>query len=108
MQRLSFLISPTSPGFDKLPRAVRKAVCEAMFIPHPAPTPAPTRTQLDLDAANPFIDDSAYYGMNNVEPDFDIDSSAEFQDHDDEYAGLTIVEPGHGNIRRWLKGYDIL
>jgi len=109
MQRLSFLISPNSPGFDELPRAVRKAVREAMFIPHPTPTPAPTRTQLDLDQAWPFIDDAHYYNANTVDPDFDIDGSAEFDDcTGDDLDGLTIVDPGQGSIRRWLKGYDIL
>jgi len=22
--------------------------------------------------------------------------------------GLTIIEPEHGSVRRWLKGYDVL
>ena len=43
-------------------------------------------------------------------PGFDIDGAQEFNDSDgsDELFGLTIIDPGHGNIRRWLKGYDII
>jgi hypothetical protein len=48
--------------------------------------------------------------MNNIDPGFDLDGAQEFNDSDgsDELFGLTIIDPGHGNIRRWLKGYDII
>lgn len=108
--KAQFLISPSAPGFDRLPRSVKLAVRKATIIERPADTADTSRTSLDLDSGAPYIDDSAYYGMNNVDQDFDLDGSAEFGDSDgsDELQGLTIIEPGHGNIRRWLKGYDIL
>ena len=111
MQRIFFAISPTSPGFDKLPRAVRVAVRKASIIPRPTPTPAPTRTSIDCDATAPYINDAHYYNANTVDPDFDIDGSQEFDDcmgEDYEAHGLTIIEPEHGSVRRWLKGYDVL
>ena len=118
---VSFLLSPTSPGFDSLPRAVRVAVRKAKVINHPrahtrAHTQAHTQshTNLDLDtysgAAFGEADDPRYLGSNNIDSDFDLDGSQEFADSDgsEELFGLTIVEPGHGNIRRWLKGYDVI
>lgn len=107
---LSYLISPNSPGFEHLPRAVRVTVRKAMIIPRPQPLPVQTKTPIDLDSPVPYIDDSAYYGMNNIDADFDIDGSIEFGDSDgtEELDGLTVIEPEHGSIRRWLKGYDIL
>lgn len=57
--------------------------------------------------------DANYYGSNTVDPDFDIDSSAEFDDSteldnpDAQFSALTIVRPGR-DTRRWLKGYNIL
>jgi len=57
--------------------------------------------------------DANYYGSNNIDPDFDIDSSAEFDDSteldnpDAQFSALTIVRPGR-DTRRWLKGYNIL
>ena len=117
MKSVQFYISPASPGFDQLPRAVRVTIRKATIIPHPAAQPAPTRTPLDTDAIirgfesidDPY-DDAQYLGSNNIDADFDIDGSLEFCDSDEseELSGLTIVEPGHGNIRRWLKGYDVL
>ncbi len=100
-----------SKEFAALPRAMRQRIREATLInPTPKQTTRDTRTQLDLDQCIPYIDDSAYYATNTVDPDFDIDGSAEFNDSDesDNLFGLTIVDPGHGNIRRWLKGYDII
>jgi hypothetical protein len=114
-----FAASPeflASKEFAALPRAMRLRIREATLI-NPSHSPKQptrdansTRTQLDCDLARPFIDDSAYYGMNNIDPGFDIDGAQEFNDSDgsDELFGLTIIDPGHGNIRRWLKGYDII
>jgi hypothetical protein len=112
----SFLVSPLSPYFKHLPRETRLAIRDALC--HPAkPKTEQSRTPWDLDAtisdafstADP-CDDSAYYCTNTVDPGFDLDGSAEFNDSDgsDELSGLTIVDPGQGNIRRWLKGYDVL
>ena len=117
-----FAASPeflASKEFAALPRAMRLRIREATLI---NPTPKQTtrdarsnrvRTQLDCDLnmqSTPVIDDSAYYGMNNIDPGFDLDGAQEFNDSDgsDELSGLTIIDPGHGNIRRWLKGYDII
>jgi hypothetical protein len=114
-----FAASPeflASKEFAALPRAMRLRIREATLI-NPSHSPKqptrdtrPTRTQLDTDTNRPFIDDSAYYGMNNIDPGFDLDGAQEFNDSDgsDELFGLTIIDPGHGNIRRWLKGYDII
>lgn len=57
--------------------------------------------------------DANYYGSNNIDPDFDIDGSLEFDDDmaldtpDAQFSGLTITRPGR-DTRRWLKGYNIL
>ena len=106
----SYLISPTSPGFEHLPRAVRVTIRKAITIQRATPLPPAKRTPIDLDSPVPYIDDSAYYGMNNIDADFDIDGSLEFGDSDgsEELDGLTVVEPGYGSIRRYLNGYDIL
>jgi hypothetical protein len=55
-------------------------------------------------------EDGHILNCNTVDPDFDLDGSQEFADstEDDNLHGLTIVEPGYGNIRRWLRGRDIL
>lgn len=107
-----YLISPASPGFDQLPRAVKIAVRKAKVINQSSKKVSydSTRTSIDLDAPTPYINDAAYLGSNNIDADFDIDGSQEFCDSDgsEELHGLTIVEPGNGNIRRWLKGYDVL
>jgi hypothetical protein len=50
-----------------------------------------------------------YLSVNTVDPDMDLDGSHEFFDHDDEYYGLTIVEPkGVLATARFLNGYDVL
>lgn len=110
-----YLISPASPGFDQLPRAVKIAVRKAKIINQSPVKPAQeTRTSIDSDiysgSAFGEADDPHYLTRNNIDADFDIDGSQEFCDSDgsEELHGLTIVEPGNGNIRRWLKGYDIL
>lgn len=111
---VSFLISPTSPAVEKLPRKVRVMLRKQFFHPaKPAPHSEP-RSALDLDCVirtssiSDPCGDGHQYNANTVDPEFDIDGSAEFDDHDDQYEGLTIVEPGYGNIRRWLRGRDIL
>lgn len=112
----SFLVSPLSPYFKHLPRETRLAIRDALC--HPAkPRTKETRTPWDLDAVisdafstdDPY-GDAQYLTSNTVDPDFDLDGSAEFNDsaESDELDGLTIVDPGQGNIRRWLKGYDVL
>lgn len=114
-----FHISPhtlrTNPQLRAfLPRPMRKALA----IPHHEPT-ATTRTNLDVDQiiqgfesiADPY-DDAQYLTRNNLDADFDLDGSHEFCDSDgsdeDQFAGLTIVDSDQRDIRRWLKGYDIL
>ncbi len=110
-----------SKEFAALPRAMRQAIRAATLInPTPAhhvaqsdPSRTNSRTHLDCDLnmqSTPVIDDSAYYCTNTVDPDMDIDGSAEFNDSDesDNLLGLTIVQPEHGSVRRWLKGYDII
>ncbi len=113
----SYLISPTSPGFDQLPRAVRVTIRKATTIQRPAPAPVQTKTPLDCDliirgfeSVDDPYNDAQYLGSNNIDADFDIDGSLEFSDSDgtDDLQGLTIIEPGYGSIRRWLKGNDIL
>lgn len=114
---LSYLISPTSPGFEHLPRAVRVTIRKATTIPRPAPAPVQTKTPLDCDLIirgfesidDPY-NDAQYLTRNNIDADFDIDGSIEFGDSDgsEELDGLTVIEPGYGSIRRYLNGYDIL
>jgi len=51
-----------------------------------------------------------YLNCNTVDPDMDIDGSAEFGDIDidNEYEGLTIVEPNNVlETARFLNGYNI-
>ena len=120
MKSVQFYISPASPGFDQLPRAVKVTIRKATIIPRPAPLPVQTKTPLDCDLVvrdfdsndDPY-DDAHYLGSNNIDADFDIDGSLEFCDSDgsEELSGLTIVEPAFGNplaIRRYLNGYDVL
>lgn len=120
MKSVQFYISPTSPGFEQLPRAVKVTIRKATIIPRPAPIPVQTKTSLDTDqiirgfeSVDDPYDDAQYLGCNNIDADFDIDGSLEFCDSDgsEELSGLTIVEPAYGNplaIRRYLNGYDIL
>lgn len=115
MKTAAFMISPTSPVVAKLPRKVRVMIRQQMFHP-PKPAPMPeSRTDHDVDfvvrdalAYSDPAGDGHQLRANTVDPDFDLDGSQEFADHDDPYEGLTIVEPGYGNIRRWLRGRDIL
>jgi len=49
-----------------------------------------------------------YLNCNTVDPDMDIDGSAEFGDIDNEYEGLTIVEPNNVlETARFLNGYNV-
>ena len=50
-----------------------------------------------------------YLNTNTVDPDMDIDGSQEFHDIDNEYLGLTIIEPETTlDAARFLNGYNIL
>ena len=49
-----------------------------------------------------------YLNCNMVDPDMDLDGSAEFADHDNEYVGLTIVEcTSVLDSVRFLNGYNL-
>lgn len=109
-----FVLNPRA-DLSAYPRALRKAIRQEWF--HPAKPKAQPSTRNNADVDEPIhaweamkdpAGDAHYLSTNTVDPDFDIDSSAEFEDHDNPYEGLTIVEPGFGNIRRWLRGRDII
>lgn len=113
--KAQFVINPLAPEVARLPRKTRVFIRKTHF--HPAKPAAQHNPSSDQDVDFVVRDALAYSDpyrdghqlrANTVDPDFDIDSSQEFSDHDDPYAGLTIVEPGHGNIRRWLRGHHIL
>lgn len=90
-----------------------------------SPIPSPNRIDPEANCINTQATDQVlqhleqdlydanYYGSNNIDPDFDIDGSAEFDDSteldnpDAQFSALTIVRPGR-DTRRWLKGYNIL
>ena len=91
-----------------LPRVTRKAL---RVTQTPTNTKANNRTSLSTDtivndwlAVHDPMNDAEYLALNTCDPDFCMD---EFGDVDDEFAGLSIVEPGK-DTRRWLKGYNIL
>lgn len=97
----------------------RMARRDAKFYPPKPVTPVIAKTNLDTDVlmncarSVAFFDpfgDAQYLTVNNIDYGCDLDGAVEFNDSDgsDELSSLTIVEPGHGNIRRWLKGYNIL
>lgn len=49
-----------------------------------------------------------YLNTNTIDPDMDIDGSIEFCDIDDDYYGLSIIEPeGVLATARFLNGYDL-
>lgn len=116
--RASFLASHLVPDemLALLPRETRIAIRSMRKAPVPVRPTQGTRSPLDLDLhidADSISDpygDAHYLASNTVDPDFDLDGSAEFGDSTDadDLHGLTIVEPGHGNIRRWLRGRDII
>lgn len=91
-----------------LPRVTRKAL---RVTTTRTTTKANNRTHYATDqivsnwlAIHDPLNDAEYLALNTCDPDFCMD---EFNDVDDEYAGLTIVAPGK-DTRRWLKGYNIL
>ena len=91
------------------PRALRKALRittpKAQSI---AKSPIDTdQVVSDWLAIHDPLNDRDYLCTNTTDPAFDIDSSAEFNDIDNEYEGLSIVSMGK-DTRRWLKGYNIL
>ena len=110
----SFCLDPKA-DLSALPRSLRLAVRKEWFHAKPA---EPDRTHTDLPQAVDIAMEEFRYGpnddpgycLNTVDPDFDIDGSEEFNDSrgDEDLSGLTIVEPGHGNVRRWLRGYDVI
>lgn len=111
-----FVLDPRA-DLSAYPRALRKAIRQEWFHPAKPATPRSTKSSADVDESIHAWDaiedpagDAHYYATNTVDPDFDIDSSEEFEDSTeaDNLHGLTIVEPGFGNIRRWLRGRDIL
>ena len=93
---------------DVLPRVTRKAL---RVTKTPTNTKANNTTHYATDqiitdwlAIHDPMNDREYLALNTCDPDFCMD---EFNDVDDEFAGLTIVAPGK-DTRRWLKGYNIL
>lgn len=117
-----FLLDPRA-DLSALPRKLRVAIRQEHFLPAKPRIVPQTKTNEDSDqiingwdAISDPYGDGHQYNCNTVDPDFDLDSSSEFDDDctgDDFEAhavrcGLTIVEPGHGNIRRWLRGRDVI
>ena len=48
------------------------------------------------------------FHMNLIDPDMDITGAAEFGDYDDEFEGLTIVQPlNDAEAWTYLSGYEI-
>lgn len=111
--RASFCIDPRT-DLSAFPRSLRLALRKECFHPHnPLPEPETLAySTLDVDTAmhKGLLPPDDSFCVNTVDPDMDIDGSAEFNDScgDEDLYGLTIVEPGEGNIRRWLRGYDVL
>ena len=119
----SFYFEPSDSGIAQSIKTARKvwriARRNAQFHPPKPTTPAIAKTSLDTDLlmeanrngalSDPYGDAQSLY-TNNIDYGFDLDGALEFNDSDgsDELSELTIVEPGHGNIRRWLRGHDIL
>ena len=106
-----FVINPRSEQKNYLPRAVRKA----LRVTTPKRTPQ-TATQFDADkivsdwlACHDPMNDKAYLCTNTTDPDFDIDSSVEFGDIDDELEGLRITTPVN-EVELWefCTGYNVL
>jgi hypothetical protein len=61
--------------------------------------------ELDFNELKP----AHYLSTNLVDPDMDITGEDEFQDHDGDLRGLTIVEPESVlETVRFLNGYHIL
>ncbi len=121
--QVHFLVSPLSLTYapdaaahiSAYPRAVRKTMHLSPSKPRYAASTAPlahipplTASIASWSSTASFPGDTLILAANTVDPDMDIDSSQEFSDIDDEFAGLTIHTPEQGNIRRWLKGYEVL
>jgi hypothetical protein len=113
--KAKFVISPVLVAkvqremLASYPRALRKA----LRITTPTALSV-AKSPIDTDAIvsdwlaiHDPLNDSSYLCTNTVDPDFDIDSSHEFGDIDNEYEGLSVVSMGK-DTRRWLKGYNIL
>lgn len=80
-------------------------------LPLTAPTPDCASVLTDSMALHDPARDAHYYCTNTVDPGFDLDGSAEFDECPEIYAmgDLTIVEPTNDiTLRRWLRGYDVL
>ena len=64
-----------------------------------------------VDTVDCFFEVDAFekeLNVNTIDPDMDIDGSAEFGDHDDATQGLTLVEPdGVLATARFLNGYGV-
>ena len=64
-----------------------------------------------VDTVDYFFEVDAFekeLNVNTIDPDMDIDGSAEFGDHDDATQGLTLVEPdGVLATARFLNGYGV-
>lgn len=115
--RAAFWVDPKG-DLSALPRSLRLAIREEYFYPSRPTESLHSAPEEDLPQAVDHVMQEFRYGantdpgfcLNTVDPDFDIDGSDEFSDsrEDEELSSLTVVEPGQGNIRRWLRGYDIL
>lgn len=85
-----------------LPRAMRKT----LRLPNKSPKPRLAHTDLTETLRTPRP--SAEFLQNNmlIDPEYDFD---EFQDIDDEFAGLTIVESmSEEDLWRFCTGYDVI
>lgn len=115
--RAAFWVDPKG-DLSALPRSLRLAIRKEYFYPSRPTESLYSAPEDDLPQAVDHVMQEFRYGantdpgfcLNTVDSDFDIDGSDEFSDsrEDEELNSLTIVEPGLGNIRRWLRGYDIL
>ena len=68
-------------------------------------------TDRTLDLTEIHWDDcipARYLSTNTVDPDFDIDGSIEFGDHDNDLRGLTVHEfDSSFKTARYLRGYGL-
>lgn len=101
-----------TPELHKMfPRSIRKAL---RHVKHRKITTTYSdndadRVVSDWLAVNDPMHESRYYCTNTVDPDFDLTSSAEFADIDDDHADLTIIE-ATDEVALWkfCTGYDVL
>lgn len=101
-----------TPELHKMfPRSIRKAL---RYTKPNAVTVTFTngdtdRVVSDWLAVNDPMHEARYYCTNTVDSDFDLSSSAEFADIDDDYADLTEVEAmDEVALWRFCTGYDVL